>query len=307
MRPFYVSTTPHESVERMDYDGGCALAARARGKTKRVLLRAPVVNQWFRFRYLARLGRHAENLPWLTRDRFDLVAELRQNGVAMRDATSIIPPAVLQVADRMVGQLRNSTTPKNCVEISLEDLAANPALYKWGLTDENLDLAEYHIGLPTQYMGVGVKRERADGVAADFRQWHIDIEDRRMLKIIVYLDDVDEGCGPFEYVNPQWTDHAVRTLPYISGFVPDSAMARVVPTQEWIRATGPRLSAIFVDTSRVFHRAKPPTTTDRYSMTFSYSSMSPFQTFPEYRQSRAALKEACAELTPRQQRAMILK
>ena len=84
-------------------------------------------------------------------------------------------------------------------------------------------------------------------------------------------------------------------------------MARVVPTEEWIRATGPRLSAIFVDTSRVFHRAKPPTSADRYSMTFSYSSLSPFQSFPEYRQSRAALTEVCAELTPRQQRALILK
>jgi hypothetical protein len=291
----------------MDYCGGSVLVARARGKTKRVLLRAPIVNKWSTFRYLARLGRHAENLPWLTQDRFDLVAELRQNGIAMRDATTIFPPAVLEVADRLVSQLRNSATPESCVEVSLEDLAANPAIYTWGLNDENLDLAEYHIGLPVQYMGAGVRLERADGIAADTRQWHIDVEDRRMLKIIVYLNDVDEGGGPFEYVNLRWTDHAVRALSYISGFVPDSAMVRVVPTEEWIRATGPRLSAIFVDTSRVFHRAKPPTSADRYSMTFSYSSTSPYQTLLQYRQSRAALTEVCAELTPRQQRAMILK
>src|SRR4029079_19170529 len=123
-----------------------------------------------------------------------------------------------------------------------------------------------------------------------------DIEDRRMLKIIVYLSDVHEGCGPFEYVNQGWTTHAARVLNYASGFVSDSAMARVVPSEEWIQVTGPRLSAIFVDTSRGLHRAKPPTLADRYSMTFTYSSTRPYQTFPEYALSRAALADTCAEL-----------
>jgi hypothetical protein len=291
----------------MDYYSASALVARLQGKTKRVLLRAPIVNHWAEYRYLAQLGRHAENLPWLDRHRFDLLTELRDNGVAVRDATTIIPPAVLEVADRFVHHLQRNTTQEPCIDVSTDDLGANPLLYQWGLNDENLDLAEYHVGLPVQYLGVGVKREQADGIAADTRQWHMDIEDRRMLKLIVYLSDVHDGCGPFEYLNPEWSTHASGALRYTSGFVSDTAMARVVPAQEWIRVTGPRLSAIFVDTTRVFHRAKPPTSADRYSMTFTYSSTRPYQTFPQYRLSGEALAVVRAELTPRQRRATMSK
>jgi hypothetical protein len=41
-----------------------------------------------------------------------------------------------------------------------------------------------------------MKRESAEWVAAGVRQWHRDTEDRRILKISVYLSDVEDGCGP---------------------------------------------------------------------------------------------------------------
>lgn len=290
----------------MDVESMLALATRARGKAKRVLLRAPFIKQWSEERYFAQRGRHAEDLPWLSRDRFDVAADLRSGYFASRDVTSMLPADVLTVADKFVARLRQDTTPKPCVRISPEELATDPALFKWGLSDENLDLAECYIGLPVSYLGVEVKRERPDGVATDVRQWHIDVEDRRMMKIIVYLSDVDEGCGPFEYLDRARTKRAVEGLNYWSGFVPDASMANAVPEKEWLRATGSRLSAVFVDTCRLFHRAKPPTTTDRYSMTFSYSSTTPYQVFPEFMQTRKTLLTLRSQLTPRQRRASMM-
>jgi hypothetical protein len=287
----------------MDDYGASVLAARVRGKTRRMLMKAPLVNQWSQYRYLAQLGRHAGNLPWLGRDSFDLLAEVREHGVAVRNATTMIPAGVLEVADRFLDELRISTEQDCTVSIPPDHLADHPAVYKWGLNDDNLDLAECYIGLPVHYLGPGVKRERADGAAAYARQWHLDVEDRRLLKIIVYLSDVIEGCGPFEYINREWSAQAARALRYKSGYIADSAMARVVPAQEWVQVTGPRLTAIFVDTTRVFHRAKPPTAVDRYSMTFTYSSTTPYQTFPEWMLSQASLTALGAELMPRQRRA----
>jgi len=280
-----------------------ALAARVRGKTKRVLMRAPILSHWSQYHYLTQLGRHAGNLPWLSRDRFDLITEIREQGIAVRDATTLIPNGVLEVADRFIDELRVSTEDDCTVSVPPDHLAAHPAVYKWGLNDDNLDLAECYIGLPVHYLGAGLKRERADGASAYARQWHLDVEDRRMLKIIVYLCDVDEGSGPFEYVSRSWSTQAIRTLRYASGYVADSEMARAVPAQEWIQVTGPRLTAIFVDTTRIVHRAKPPTLSDRYSMTFSYSSAKPYQTFPEFMLSHASLTTLGTELTPRQRRA----
>ncbi len=277
------------------------LGVRVRGKIKRELRRAPIVRPWSEFRYHARLGRHAENLPWLTSDRFDVFAELRDHGIAIRDATTTIPAAVLEVADRFVDRLRETT--QKPLEITLPpDVAADPALYEWGLADENLDLAEHYIGLPVYYLGVAVRREQV-GVDYMTRRWHMDVDDRRMLKIIVYLDDVGDGGGPFEYLNRNASDHAARILKYSSGLLSDAAMARVVPAEDWVQVTGPRLTAIFVDPRRFFHRAQPPTKADRYTVTFTYTSTTPFQTFPGSRLGPAALAGLSHELTPRQRRA----
>ncbi len=296
------------------------LAKRARIKIKRELLRGPIIKPWSDNRYRALLGRYAENLPWLTSDRFDIFAELRDHGIAVRDATTTIPAAVLEVADRFVDRMRETTQkprenplPASMPEITLpKDMPDMPAdsapPYEWGLAEENLDLAEHYIGLPVYFHGVAIRQERADG-PADFhtRRWHMDIDDRRMLKIIVYLNDVGDGCGPFEYLNHGATDHAVRTLRYSAGHVSDAAMARVVPAANWDQVTGPRLTAIFVDPTRVFHRVQPPKA-DRYSLTFTYTSTTPlYEFYPKSTLSPTALAGPFNELTRRQRRAAMVE
>ncbi len=290
----------------MDVDSVIALATRARGKAKRALLRAPVVKQVADTRYFAALGRHAGQLPWLDQTRFSVLKDLRQDWHALRDGSTLVPADVLDVAKDFVDRLKKDTSDKSCVRISPAELAADPALFKWGLSDENLDLAECYIGLPVHFLGVEVKRERPDGRAADVRQWHIDVEDRRMMKIITYLSDVDDTCGPFNYHDRPLTRRAVANLNYWSGFVPDAQMHAAVPSSEWLQALGPRLTTVFVDTCRLFHRAKPPTSNDRYSMTFSYSSTAPFQVFPEFMQNRKTMMQLRDQLTPRQRSASMM-
>jgi len=301
----------------MDQYGASRPAARARRKIKRELLRAPIVRPWSNNRYHARLGRYAENLPWITSDRFDIFAELRDHGIAVRDATTMIPAAVLEVADRFVDRLGDTTQksvqitsrprmPEITLPTDMPDMPADSAPpYEWGLAEENIDLAERYIGLPVFFLGVAIRRERADGDAGyHTRRWHMDIDDRRMLKIIVYLNDVGDGCGPFEYLTRNASDHASRIFRYSAGHISDAAMARIVPEADWVQVTGPRLTAIFVDPKRLFHRVQPPTKADRYSLTFTYTSTTPlFETFPQCRLTPAALAGLSNELTPRQRRA----
>lgn len=278
-------------------------ALRVRGKIKRTAIRAPLLKPLFERNYQAQLGRHADKLPWIPRDRFDIVAELRENGLAVRNGLNLLPASVVCAADLFADHLRADTSlHKPTIEVEPDQLATEPCIYKWGLTDENLDLAEYYIGLPVRYLGVGIKREFADGVAAHTRQWHRDIEDRRMLKIIFYMSDVEDGCGPFEYMNLRASDEATATLGYSSGFVPDADMARLIDGKNWIRVTAPRMTAIFVDPSRIFHRAQAPTLTDRYSMTFTYSSTTPLQTFPYM--SHKMLSRLRSDLSNRQKHAV---
>jgi hypothetical protein len=147
-------------------------------------------------------------------------------------------------------------------------LLADPEPYLFTLSEPLLDFAESYIGLPVRYFGVSVKREIANAQLVGTRYFHKDPEDENVLKIIVYLNDVDVGTGPFQCLS-----------------APDSAkvgkargaeLERIVPPSNWVTCLGPRLTANVCDTARCLHRASPPVTTDRYSITFSYVSERPY-------------------------------
>ena len=152
---------------------------------------------------------------------------------------------------------------------STEQLLEDPTVWRWGLDERLLDIVENYIGVPVRYYGANVRREIADGMLADTRQWHVDIEDHRA-----------EDGGPFEYISLPHTRQAVRSLRYVSGFVGDAEMAEVVGLDSWCTATGPRWTAVICDTAAVFHRARPPVGRDRHSVTFSWTSRSPILTVP---------------------------
>ena len=67
---------------------------------------------------------------------------VRREGVVQLDATAMVPGEVLDAADRFVARLQLSTSPNRSVYFSPDELASEPVLFKWGLTEENLDLAE---------------------------------------------------------------------------------------------------------------------------------------------------------------------
>ena len=277
--------------------------SRAVGKAKRDARRLPLVKQVSQMSYDVRRGRFVDSTPVLDASRQHISCELRDAAIAARDFTALLPPAAVAQADEFVAELRRVESDDASSRISLEDQLRDPLLYMWGLDEANLDLARTYLGLPVRYLGLEFKRERANGCTSDVRQWHMDVEDRRMMKMIVYLNDVDGGGGPFEYLRLADTTRAQARLKYRSGFVTDEQMGATVPRQDWCQAMGPRLSGVFVDTCRLFHRATPPDITDRYSMTYSYSSTTPFQVFPEFLQARGTVQALADRMTPAQRRA----
>jgi hypothetical protein len=128
-----------------------------------------------------------------------------------------------------------------------------------------------------------------------------------MMKVIVYLSDVDDGSGPFEYWDRVGTERGIRALNGRgSDFLPDASVREVIPQKHWRQLTGPRLTAIYANTCRILHGVKTPITSDRYSVTFVYSSTTPYYAFPHFMLPRGALLRLREELTPRQGRALML-
>ena len=254
-------------------------------------------------RYDALRSLHADNLPSVSPEHSGVLADLRDSGVAIR--TLELPPAALESAYRFVGLLRSKQTNEPCAKTTSRELAWDPGLFLWGLSEDLLDLAECHIGLPPRYLGVEVKREIVNPAAghshAAVRRWHLDHEDRRILKVIVYLSDVDSTSAPFEYLDLATSKAFLgkRGRPFRAAHL-DEAVRREVPVVMRRQVPGPRMTAIYVDTGQVLHRVVSPVESERYSVTFAYCSRSPHLTYSQLMLPDAALRELCSRLSPRQ-------
>jgi hypothetical protein len=230
--------------------------------------------------------RHRADLPMTSGPLHELRRELRAYGVAQRPLEALGVPfeATVSAADRMCADLRllPSDTEDHYYVASDDELIREPEPYLFGLSQPLLDFVEHYMGLPVNYLGVNVKREVANGLLVGTRHFHRDPEDENVLKIIVYLSDVDGGSGPFQCLNAPDTAEVMSSRRHLRpAYRTMDDIERIIPREHWVTCLGPRLTANVADTARCLHRASPPLTTDRYSMTFSYLSRRSYLVFDE--------------------------
>ncbi|HAX88785.1 MAG TPA: phytanoyl-CoA dioxygenase [Cyanobacteria bacterium UBA11370] len=156
-------------------------------------------------------------------------------------------------------------------------ILSHPNIFLWGLEERLLNIVESYLGVPVAYRGVFFQRDLANGQNVSTRLWHKDPEDYRIVKILVYLNDVNENGGPFEYI-PRYLNPQPFRLRY-QLFFSDSEMARLVPKSEWVSCTGTAETVIFFDPHNIFHRGKLPTGSDRFAIFFAYHSRKPIKVF----------------------------
>ena len=96
----------------------------------------------------------------------------------------------------------------------------------------------------------------------------------KLIKVFIYLVDVDENCGPFTYIpkthpfgayagrNPAHKDRK-RVM--------DEEMNRVFPQETQYICTGPANTMVLADTVG-FHRGGKPRHGNRIILTFNYTS-----------------------------------
>lgn len=191
-----------------------------------------------------------------------------------------------------------------CVFENEMALAACPDFYRLGLSPAILDLAEACLGLDCLYLGATLKRERADGSVSGTRQWHLDVEDEKMFRILLYLAPVAPDGGPLEFF-PRAVSQAIRTtLHYRSGYVRDARMAAAAPMGLLQQCTGGAGDAVIFDGAGVFHRTGTPLTQDRYSITFAYCSRRPLELRPTARLPQPLHGHFISMLSERQRRAI---
>ena len=102
-----------------------------------------------------------------------------------------------------------------------------------------------------------------------------------MLKVAVYLNNVDELGGPYQCIKSAVNNWLVATLPKYQGLT-HTQMQEFLNTTgtDWlVSCLGQAGTVIFTDTARYYHRGKPPIQTDRSAIFFHYFSYRPKNPF----------------------------
>ena len=241
--------------------------------------------------YLESLDAHASALPDLTGLDARICEGLRQDGIfvtsldalGMPGSSEMFETARSMAMDYAAEAHARAAAGEKYLMLPSARVMMQPMLFTWGLADRLLNIAESYLGLPPAYDGMALVYSVADGKEEATRRWHRDREDRRMVRIAIYLNDVDAGGGPFEL------DRRGRD-------------ARQADDPEAIRSCrGPEGTVIFADTGRCLHRGKPADR-DRMAIFYSYFSRQPRYSFYCERSglSRAQITALTRELPVRQ-------
>jgi hypothetical protein len=222
---------------------------------------------------------HSQKLPSLDPEQIDLLSLLNSDGGTV---TSLNKLGIPRTEEMLVSARKMAETLKGdkkegfksyIMEPSAEKIFAEPDLLLWGLEEKLLNLVENYLEVPPFYRGVTVRRDLADGTSEETRLFHTDSDDRKMLKLIVYLNDVDENGGGFEFISKKYNPNPSE-LQFFQGRVLDDEMAKHVSREKWKRCIGPKESTVFVDTHAVYHRGSIPNR-DRYTIFFCYNTRKP--------------------------------
>jgi hypothetical protein len=203
--------------------------------------------------------------------------DLRREGIAIVPADELLGAGALQTplgyaadyleaqwGDRL-NQLRQSyqgggASVQKPFSIVLEgkEAPANGVYTAFALQRPVLDVANAYFGAFSVLTHCQVWHNFvAAGAPSQSQLWHRDPEDRHILKLFLYLSDVDEGAGPFTYARGSHR-HPNQVAPHarLDGQTArsnDAELAQLVPADRWLTAFGSRGTMVFADT-RGYHK-----------------------------------------------------
>jgi hypothetical protein len=175
--------------------------------------------------------------------------------------------------------LLGRNTGLHCHSIDPPELAATaPGVLLWGLDERMLDIAEAYLGVAPAFTTVHLRRDVGTGRQVGTRLWHIDTEDHRVVRVLVYLTDVTVDSGPFEYIPRPQSDACVelreRALRSDGDPIRDDEMQRHVDERHWKPCVGPAGTVVIADNAAVYHHGKVHEQR-RVALIYTYTSRRP--------------------------------
>lgn len=275
--PGGVHTLPVRALRR--------LASLPAQTTLRVI-NAPPIERRLSQRYEQIRHAYAYRIPALSKEDSLIVRALEEDGVFVTSLDALGLPGTAEMfaqataLSRILGQRTADMRPTRSATAA--DIMSHPEIFAWGMSSRLLGVVEAYLSLPVAYDGLCYFHSLPDGAETGTRFWHLDREDRRMIKLGIYVTDVGEADGPLQFVSRSMTRRLEPTL-YRYKPITHTQLVRRLGSAALPGAintiTGPAGTVIFIDTAQHFHRGSPPTGRSRSAIYYSYFSRPPRHPF----------------------------
>ncbi|MFN6469260.1 MAG: phytanoyl-CoA dioxygenase [Nostoc sp. SerVER01] len=235
--------------------------------------------------YLAR-WKHSRKLPALEAGDRQILNGLKKDGVyvtTLADLGLNSSSELLKAAYQQLSQMENPNNDHLDERLpQISTVTGLPEFSNWGKERKLLNIIENYIGLPVAFHGVHLRKDFPSKHQFGTLLWHSDAEDRRIIKIFIYLNDVEEKTGPFEYIPRSlaplfsWKYIQLYYKLYKSGYmgIDDEEVKPIIPKSAWKSCPGPAGTVIIVDTKNALHHGTVRTE-ERSALFFCYTANPP--------------------------------
>lgn len=175
--------------------------------------------------------------------------------------------------------LLGRNTSLHCFSVDGPQLLEHfPALVQFGLEERILDIVEDYLGVPVALTALSLRKDVGGGNQLGTRYWHLDSEDVKVIRMMVYLSDVSLADGPFEYISRTLTNSIrslkKRALRSAGNPISDDEMRLHIPESQWSPITGPAGTVLLADNARCYHHGKVHDS-ERTMLIYTYTSRNP--------------------------------
>jgi hypothetical protein len=254
---------------------------------KRTAAASPFLWRWGR--NFARAAHHVLDMP-LTDSEAETVKVLRSEGIIECAAQNLFGQTGIQLLDRISrevdgliekqsgpegiqGKQKSSLGKTYLVSLLSKEVDFESPFLQLAIQPSLLRIVNDYLGLRSYLRAINVWMNLpVVDPPKESQLWHRDGDDVRILKVFIYLMDVDMSAGPFWFI-PGTHEGVGRQIPVSmeAGRVSDSEMEKRVPSSKWKACTGMARTVILADTTG-FHKGGKCEVKPRVLLTYEYVS-----------------------------------
>lgn len=264
---------------------------------RKAIAKPNLLYYWWRDIANAKRARGMRAKPGVYSDTKQLAEQITQQGILVGPSNQFLSAEgqqALTEASKSILEISSQSQVQNIVAggtsqdkksylvrlvSSEQEHSSDSPLLRLALDEKLLEIVSGYLGLwPRLHAIAAWLNFPTKDQPMEAQLWHRDPEDLKLVKVFIYIADVDVNCGPFSYIpkTHPFSDGAAK-VPEHKDFkrITDEEMHATFPSDSWLKCTGPAKTMILADTVG-YHRGGKPTEGVRILVTFTYTSGTPF-------------------------------